>query len=80
MTDGPPTKDLSALLFTREEAAQKLNISLRSVDEQIARGNLPVSRIGRAVRIRPSAIDFLIEANESRLSAKRRKAIRGAGK
>lgn len=80
MTSTSPPKDLTALLFNREEAAQKLSISLRTLDEQIAKGNIPVVRIGRSVRFRPSALDFVIEANETRLSAKRRKAIRGGSK
>ncbi|MES2438620.1 MAG: helix-turn-helix domain-containing protein [Verrucomicrobiota bacterium] len=70
-------KELIALLYTRPEAAAKLSISLRNLDEQIAVGNLPVCRIGRSVRIRPSALEFLIEANETRLTPKRRAAIRG---
>jgi excisionase family DNA binding protein len=55
-----------APLLSRQAAAAVLNVSLRTTDELIASGDLPVVRIGRAVRIRQSAIDYLIEARESR--------------
>lgn len=77
MTHSTSPKDSQALLLTRPEAAAKLAISLRTLDEQIANGNLPVCRIGRSVRFRPSSLDYFIEANETRLNAKRRAAIRG---
>jgi len=71
-------EETKALLLSRPEVAAKLAISLRTLDEQIALGNIPVVRIGRrSVRFRPSALDFFIEANETRLNAKRRAAIRG---
>jgi excisionase family DNA binding protein len=58
-------------LLTRKEAAEALRISLRKLDGMIASGDLPVVRMGaKAVRIRPSAIDYLIEARESRGPAK----------
>lgn len=77
MQDTASRKETSALLYSRPEAAAKLAISLRSLDEQVALGNIPVVRIGRSVRFRPFALDFLIEANETRLNPKRRAAIRG---
>jgi excisionase family DNA binding protein len=80
MQETASPKELTALLYTRPEAAAKLSISLRNLDEQIHLGNLPVCRIGRSVRIRPSALEYLIEANETRLSRKRRAAIRGIRK
>jgi excisionase family DNA binding protein len=60
------TAQRAPVLLTRPEAAQVLGISLRATDGLIARGDLPVVRFGATVRIRPSAIDFLIEARESR--------------
>lgn len=72
--------DSTPLLLTRHEAAAKLAISLRTLDLQIANGNISVCRIGGAVRFRPTALDYFIEANEHRMSAKRRAAIRGTRK
>lgn len=59
-------KPATPLLLTRFDAATALAVSLRTVDELIARGDLPVVRLGGCVRIRPSAIDYLIEARESK--------------
>lgn len=61
-------------------AAEALGVSLRTVATLIADGELKVIRIGTAVRIRSSAIDYFCESRETSLSAKRRKSIRGAGK
>ena len=63
-------------LLTRPEVAQQLATCLRSVDELIASGDLPVVRIGRSVRIRPSALEFLIEARETRANPRRRTSAR----
>jgi excisionase family DNA binding protein len=41
-------------LLTRAEAAQYLRVSDRTVSRLIRKGQLPASRIGRAVRIRQS--------------------------
>lgn len=70
----PPTdeKELTALLYTRPQAAAKLAISLRTLDEQVALGNLPVVKIGKSARFRPSALQYFIEANETRIRPKRR--------
>lgn len=52
-------------LLTRKEAAEALSISVRKVDYLIASGDIPAVRLGRkTVRIRPSAVNYLIEANE----------------
>jgi len=58
----PSTK----LLLTRQEAADALCLSVRKIDLLVASGDLPAVRIGRSIRIRPSALDYLIEARESR--------------
>jgi excisionase family DNA binding protein len=57
-------------LLTREEAAEALSQSVRTLDYLIASGELPAVRIGRSVRIRPSAIEYFIEARESRVKIK----------
>lgn len=73
-------REVPERLYDRAGAAARLSISLRTLDDQCALGNIPVVRIGRAVRFRPTALDFFIEANETRLNAKRRSAMRGGRK
>lgn len=58
-------------LLTREQGAKELTCSVRTIDKEIAAGNLAAVRIGRAVRIRPSAIELYIEAHESRVNLRR---------
>jgi excisionase family DNA binding protein len=53
-------------LIDRHEAARRLSLSVRTIDELIASGDLSVVRIGRTVRIRPSAIAYFVEARETR--------------
>ncbi len=62
----------TAPLLNRKEAGTILGVSLRTVDELVSSGDLPVVRLGRAVRIRPSAIDYLIEARESRTNPRKK--------
>jgi excisionase family DNA binding protein len=50
-------------LLTAADAAEILNVSLRSVRRLIKSQKLPVVRIGRAVRIRPEALATLIARN-----------------
>ncbi len=59
-------KELTALLYNRPEAAAKLAISVRTLDEQMAAGNLKFCRIGRSIRFRPAALEDFITANETR--------------
>lgn len=61
------------MLYDRPQAAALLNISLRSLDDQIAKRTLPVVRIGRAVRFRPEALKAYVEAIESKMNARRRR-------
>jgi excisionase family DNA binding protein len=63
-------------LLNRPEAADYLNIALRTLDEKTAIGEISVCRIGRAVRYRAAALDDFIEANETRIAPKRRRAKR----
>jgi len=65
----------TAPLLHRKDAGTLLAVSLRTIDELIQTGDLPVVRLGRSVRIRQSAIDYLIEARESRVKPKARKLI-----
>ncbi len=55
-------------LLKREEAAEALCVSIRKFDMLVESGDLAVVRIGRSVRIRQSAIDYFIEARESRVN------------
>jgi excisionase family DNA binding protein len=64
-------------LLNRPEAADYLNIALRTLDEKTAIGEISVCRIGRAVRYRAAALDDFIEANETRVTPKRRRVARG---
>jgi|GraSoiStandDraft_16_1057320.scaffolds.fasta_scaffold653047_1 excisionase family DNA binding protein len=47
-------------LLTADEAAEILNVSLRTVRRLIAQQKLSIVRVGRAVRIRPEALNALI--------------------
>ncbi len=64
----------NAPLLNREDAKVRLAVSLRTIDELISSGDLPVIRLGRSVRIRPSAIDYLIEARETRVNPRKKSA------
>lgn len=66
-------------LLTRRQVAETLAISLRTVDELIRTGDLPVVRLGgKSVRFRPAAIQLFVEASESRRNP--RTAARNAKK
>lgn len=61
------------LLMLRDEAAKQLGVSLRTLDALIASGDLPTVRFGRSVRIRPSALDYLVESRETSRSPRARR-------
>lgn len=82
MSHSAPLK-ISAALLDRQTAASLLGVSLRTIDNLISSGDLAAVHIGRAVRLRPSAIDYFIEANETRANprtAQRAKSNRRAAK
>jgi len=58
-------------LLTRQDAAIALATCLRTVDEAIASGNIEIVRIGRSVRIRPSALESFIDARTTRVNPRR---------
>jgi excisionase family DNA binding protein len=64
----------TAPLLNRKNAGLLLGVSLRTIDQLISSGDIPVIRLGRAVRIRHEALADLIEARESRVNS-RKKAI-----
>lgn len=48
-------------LLTRQDVAHHLSSCLRTVDEAIASGQIEIVKIGRSVRIRPSALERFID-------------------
>jgi excisionase family DNA binding protein len=62
-TDHPNPTALKQLL-TRHEAAHCLALSLRTIDDLVKRGDLKAVKIGRSIRIRPTAIESFLEAIE----------------
>lgn len=60
----------TSTLLKRKEAAERLRQSIRNIDKLIVSGELPAVRIGRSVLVRESAIEYFIEARESRVKIK----------
>jgi excisionase family DNA binding protein len=62
MADHSPVSPRDRLrpLLTVSDVAKILNVHPRSIRRMIAKGRLPVVRLGGAVRIRPEAIEELI--------------------
>jgi excisionase family DNA binding protein len=60
----PATTGPTPGLLTSKEAAQLLGVSARTVWGFTARGEIPVVRIGRAVRYDPKDIVDFIERNK----------------
>jgi len=58
-----PAAQLEPLL-TVDDVAKVLRLSLRTIRRLIAEGKLPVVRIGRAIRIRPQAVEAFLEGLE----------------
>jgi excisionase family DNA binding protein len=58
-------------LLLRQDAANIMSQCLRTIDEFIASGDLEIVRIGRSVRIRPSALEAFIEARATRRNPRR---------
>lgn len=52
-------------LLTREDLAQILCCSTRTVDRLVASGDLPAIRIGKLVRFRPGQIRRLLDGQSS---------------
>lgn len=58
-------------MHTIEEVATWLNVARSTVYKLIERGELPVVKIGTAVRIDPEAVREYLERNAKRGSARR---------
>jgi excisionase family DNA binding protein len=66
-------------LLTTEEAADLLNVSYSWMKKAALRGDVPCTRIGRAVRFSPVHIQAIVEAGESQgMAAPRRSSARTA--
>jgi excisionase family DNA binding protein len=51
-------------LLDKIQAAERINISLRNLDNRIKAGTIPFVKIGRLVRFIPSDIEKFIEAHK----------------
>ena len=51
-------------LLTRDEVCERLRCSMPTLDRMIARGDLPVVRIGRRVLLRESTVNNWIRSHE----------------
>ena len=59
--EGPQDALPTRLLLTVAEAAEQLNLSRTLMWRIIARGHVPVVKIGRLTRIRPEALRAFVE-------------------
>ena len=59
---GGPGEPLSHRLLTIQDVAEFLQVSTRTVRRLIDTGELAAVRIGRSVRVRPEALQALIES------------------
>jgi excisionase family DNA binding protein len=48
-------------LLTAGDLAETLRVSTRTVRRMIAAGQIPIVRVGRSVRVRPSALADLLD-------------------
>ena len=59
------TTPLPRLLYTVPEVAQMLALSVRTVNDLLASGDLPCRRIGRSVRFAQADLDCFIARYEN---------------
>jgi excisionase family DNA binding protein len=55
-------QDTTPRLLTRSDLAERLSVSLRTVDALLASGRLPHFRLGRSVRFASAEVDALLES------------------
>jgi excisionase family DNA binding protein len=60
MSDPKLRRTSRSPLLTVAEVAERLNVSIRSVRRLIKGGKLRIVRVGRVVRVRPEALEALI--------------------
>jgi excisionase family DNA binding protein len=53
-------------LLTVQEAAERLNVSVRNIREQIYRRRFPIVKIGRLVRIEEAELEAFIDRGRTR--------------
>lgn len=63
-------------LLTQKQVAEVLGLSLRRVQEITEGAELPVVRIGRAVRVRPADLERFIAARTERSRHERQRPAR----
>lgn len=51
-------------LYSRQDAAKYLNVSLRTLDAMLADGEIQPVRFGRTVRIHKNVLDALVSGHE----------------
>jgi len=56
---------MEALLANKKQAAEALNVSLRTIDNLVARGELRVTRIGRRVLVPIAELRRLVGQTKS---------------
>ncbi len=61
------------ITFDRKEAAQKLGISVVTLDRELARNNMPHFRIGRRVLFTRELLEKYIEQNTQNSVTRRRR-------
>ncbi len=64
-----PSKEKEPLLLTIVQAAAALSVGRSTVYEMIARGELDVVHLGRAVRVPVCAVEELVEGLRGRIAA-----------
>lgn len=64
------TETATKITFDRKEAAQKLGVSVVTVDREIARKRIPHFRVGRRVLFTDSHLQEYIESNTSLVRTK----------
>lgn len=61
MGPGAVVTDVETMVLTKQEAAEQLQLSPRTVTDLISAGRLPVVRFGTAVRIPRSALSIWLD-------------------
>lgn len=61
------------LLFTRKVAAQRLSISLSTIDALVSSGAIRCKRVGRKVLFAPGELEKFLRGGDVELPARKRK-------
>ena len=71
------TTEVNSQLYSLEQAAGLLAVSLRTVDRMVKRGELPVVRVGRLRRIRGYDLETLAAGGYVTRQSERDDTVRG---